>query len=60
MPAIHYMAEIDRIKAKKDLQPIIEDMCERELRLALHYVLHGMDFYEAMDSARMPHGGRLK
>jgi hypothetical protein len=52
MPAIHYLAELDRLKAKKDLQPIIEDMNERELRLALLYVLHGMDFYEAIDSAR--------
>ena len=53
MPAIHYLAESDRLKAKKDLQPIIEDMLERELRVALLYVLHGMDFYEAIDSARL-------
>jgi len=53
MPAIHYLSELDRLKAKKDLQPIIEDMLERELRVALLYVLHGMDFYEAIDSARL-------
>lgn len=52
MPAIHYLAELDRLNAKKALQPIIEDMNERELRVALLYVLHGMDFYEAIDSAR--------
>ena len=51
MPAIHYLAEIDRLKAKRDLQPIIEDMNERELRMALLYVLHGMEIYEAIDSA---------
>lgn len=51
MPAIHYLAELDRLKAKKDLQPIIEDMEERELRVALLYVLHGMEIYEAIDSA---------
>jgi len=51
MPAIHYLAEIDRLKAKRDLQPIIEDMKEGELRLALLYVLHGIEIYEAIDSA---------
>ena len=52
MPAIHYLAEIDRIKAKRDLTPIVLDMDERELRMALLYVLHGMEIYEAIDSAR--------
>jgi len=51
MPAIHYLSELDRLKAKKALQPIIEDMNERELRLALLYVLHGVEIYEAIDSA---------
>ena len=51
MPSIHYLAELDRLKAKKTLQPIIEDMNERELRVALLYVLHGMEIYEAIDSA---------
>jgi len=53
MPAIHYLSELDRLKAKKALQPIIEDMNERELRLALLYVLHGVEIYEAIDSARL-------
>ena len=53
MPSIHYLAEMDRLKAIKDLQPIIEDMNERELRVALLYVLHGMEIYEAIDSARL-------
>ena len=53
MPSIHYLAEMDRLKANKDLQPIIEDMNERELRVALLYVLHGMEIYEAIDSARL-------
>jgi len=60
MPAINYLAELDRLKAKKDLQPIIEDMDERELRVALLYVLHGMEIYEAIDSARMPSRVRRK
>jgi len=53
VPSIHYLAEMDRLKANKDLQPIIEDMNERELRVALLYVLHGMEIYEAIDSARL-------
>jgi hypothetical protein len=53
VPAIHYMAEMDRLKAKKNLQPIIEDMNERELRVALLYVLHGMEIYEAIDWAKL-------
>jgi hypothetical protein len=53
MPAINYLSELDRLKAKKNLQPIIEDMNERELRVALLYVIHGMDIYEAIDSARL-------
>jgi len=54
MPAINYLAEIDRLKAKKDLTPRILDMDERELRVALLNVLHGIDVYEAIDSAMMP------
>ena len=51
MPAIQYLAEVDRLKAKRDLQPRIEDMSERELRVALFYLIHGMDIYEAIDKA---------
>ena len=51
MPAINYLSELDRLKAKKDLQIIIEEMEERELRLTLLYVLNGMDIYEAVDSS---------
>ena len=51
MPAINYLSELDRINAKKALGPMIEDMGERELRVALFYILHGVDVYEAVDSA---------
>ena len=54
MPAIHYLARVDKLKAKRDLTPMILDMDERELRVALLYVLHGIDIYEAIDSALMP------
>lgn len=52
MPAINYLAELDRVNAKKALQPIIEDMDEGELRVALLYLLHGMEIYEVFDTAR--------
>ena len=51
MPAINYLSELDRINAKKALGPMIEDMGERGLRVALLYILHGIDVYEAIDSA---------
>jgi len=54
MPAINYLAEIDRLRAKKDLLPIIQGMSVDELRVALSYVLHGMDIYESIDSAQRP------
>lgn len=58
MPAINYLAELDRKKAKEGLTPIILDMDERELRVALLNVLHGIDIYESIDTAKMP--GRVK
>lgn len=52
MPAIHYLAELDRVNVQKTLSPIIQDMDEQELRVALLYILHGGDVYDAIDSAR--------
>ena len=52
MPAINYLSELDRINAKKSLGPIIQDMSGRESKVALLYVLHGIDIYEAVESAR--------
>ena len=57
MPAINYLSELDRINAKKALGPMIEDMGERELRVALLYILHGIDIYEAVDSAIITNKG---
>ena len=54
MPVLNYLAELDRLKAKRDLTPMILDMDERELRVALLNILHGIDIYEAIDSAKMP------
>jgi hypothetical protein len=52
MPTIHYLAELDRVNVKKTLCPIVQDMDEQELRVALLYILHGTDVYDAIDSAR--------
>ena len=54
MPVLNYLAVADRLKAKKDLTPMILDMEEGELRVALLYVLYGIDIYEAIDTAKMP------
>ncbi len=52
MPAIHYLAEADRLKMKEVLWPILIKMSKRELQIALSYVLYGVDIYEAFESAR--------
>ena len=51
MPTIHYLADIDRLNAKKILTPLIESMSEHELRISLLYLLHGMDVYDSIYSA---------
>ena len=51
MPAINYLSELDKIKIKKDLRPIIDDMAQNQLYLALIYILDGVDLYAAMDTA---------
>ena len=51
MPAINYLAESDRIKAVRVLGSIVRDMTEYQSKLALLYILNGMDIYEAVDSA---------
>jgi hypothetical protein len=51
MPAIKYFAELDRINAKHALGPVIQDMSEHQLKVALLYILYGIDIYEAIDSA---------
>lgn len=54
MSSIHYLTEVDRFKVKKALRSIIQDMTEDELRAGLLYILHGIDIFEAIDSARRP------
>ena len=52
MPAIEYLAELDRVNVQKTLCPIVQDMDEQELKVALLYILRGLDVYDAIDSAR--------
>lgn len=52
MPGINYLAELDRVNVQKTLCPIVQDMDEQELKVTLLYILHGIDVYDAIDSAR--------
>jgi hypothetical protein len=52
MPAIQYLAELDKVNAQKALGPIIHAMNERELRVALLYIIYGIDIYQAIEDAR--------
>lgn len=51
MPAIHYLAEIDKLETWKKYRPIIEDMNDRMLRQTLILILDGMDIEKAFDIA---------
>lgn len=53
MLSINYLTEDDKIKMKKTLWPIVEKMSSRELRVALFYILYGVDIYEAIESAKV-------
>lgn len=53
MPSINYLAEEDKIKMKKTLWPVVDKMSGRELKVALLYVLYGIDIYEAIESAKI-------
>jgi len=52
MIGIQYLAELDRVNVQKTLCPIVQDMDEQELKVALLYILRGLDVYDAIDSAR--------
>ena len=51
IPAIYSLSDLDKIKIKKDLRPIIDDMAQNQLYLALIYILDGFDLYAAIDTA---------
>lgn len=60
MPCIHYLSEIDRINIKKDLRPIIDDMAQNQVYMALNYILDGMEIGEAIDRANAIHKMRYR
>jgi hypothetical protein len=52
MIGIHYLAELDKVNVQKTLCPIVQGMDKQELKVTLLYILHGIDVYDAIDSAR--------
>lgn len=51
MPAIQYLSNYDRIQTWRKYRPIIEDMNERQLRIALILLLDELQVDEALDVA---------
>jgi len=51
MTALHYLTEYDRLKTFDTYKPIIMDMDERTLRVALLLILNGNTVEEAIDKA---------
>jgi len=51
MPTLHYLSDYDRIQLWKKYRPIIEDMNEKQLRVALILLLDATEVNEAFDTA---------
>ena len=51
MTQIHYLSEYDREKINKEVRPIIDDMAQNQIYMALTYILDGMEIKEAIDLA---------
>jgi len=51
MPAIQYPSELYRIELKKELRPIIDEMAQNQIYMALNYIIDGMEVKEAIDRA---------
>lgn len=51
MPAIQYLSNYDKIQTWKKYRPIIEDMNEKQLRIALILLLDELQVEEAFDGA---------
>ena len=52
MTCVHYLSEQDRIEINKELEPIIADMAQNQIYMALICILDGMEIKEAIDLAR--------
>jgi len=53
MVCVHYLSEHERIEINKKLRPIIDDMAQNQIYMALLYVLDGMEIKEAIDLANL-------
>ena len=51
MPAIHYLSYVDRVDSRIKYFPILEDMNENQLRLALKAIVDGEFLEDAIDIA---------
>jgi len=51
MTQIHYLSEYDREKINKEVRPIIDEMAQNQIYMALTYILDGMEIREAIDLA---------
>jgi len=53
MPAIKYQSELYRIDLKKELRPIIDEMAQNQIYMALNYIIDGMEVREAIERANL-------
>jgi hypothetical protein len=53
MPAIKYQSELYRIELKKELRPIIDEMAQNQIYMALNYIIDGMEVREAIERANL-------
>ena len=51
MPAIHYLSELDKVKAYQTYRPIIEDSTKTQLQVLILALINGSDLDYAIDLA---------
>jgi len=53
MTCVHYLSEHDRIEINKKLRPIIDDMAQNQIYMALIYILDGIEIERAIELANI-------
>lgn len=51
MSGIHYLSELDKIKAYQTYKPVIEDLTKNQLEILVLLLINGSDLDYAMDLA---------
>lgn len=51
MPALNYLAEIDKVRAYQTYKPIIEDLSKKQLEILCLLIVNGSDLDYAVDMA---------